>query len=278
MPDTRLGNIVSDLSMSMMALDPPANNTPNTQTPGTQGMAQGMKDMYGVDPSQNSQSVQYEGLYVVNSAGKQVELISYKDDLDTPVDFEVYDIDKDGNEDVVYKMNNAVYIKKNIFEGVRSASISSLSGGTLSGESLSGTTNSGNTLPPRPKKDLKAPAKNAIAATPEVWGASRIASFLHMSSIRSIEELRSAPNFFREMMESATQINFGFLPPWMTRDRRYRLEMYDVIHRPDELRMSRDEASGRPTDPSAFSPTSTREIVDFSMEDIPESISRLFTG
>jgi hypothetical protein len=56
---------------------------------------------------------QYEGIYILDKNNKQVRLFDYIDGVDAKVDLVYADIDKDGDKDIIYRMDNSLYLKQN---------------------------------------------------------------------------------------------------------------------------------------------------------------------
>lgn len=60
-----------------------------------------------------SSSYQYEGIYILDKNGKQTHLFSYADGVDGTEELVHIDVDKDGDDDIIYRMGNSLYLKEN---------------------------------------------------------------------------------------------------------------------------------------------------------------------
>lgn len=56
---------------------------------------------------------QYEGIYILDKNEKQIRLFDYVDGVDGTEELVYLDMDKDGDDDILYRMDNSLYLKKN---------------------------------------------------------------------------------------------------------------------------------------------------------------------
>ncbi|MDD2566021.1 MAG: VCBS repeat-containing protein [Candidatus Gracilibacteria bacterium] len=73
-------------------------------------------------------SFNYEGIYIINSSGKQSRLFDYLDEVNKDSNVVELDFDKDGDTDVIYKMGEALYLKENLTKKPSINHISSVDG------------------------------------------------------------------------------------------------------------------------------------------------------
>lgn len=61
---------------------------------------------------------QYEGIYILDKNNKQVRLFDYVDGVDGKEELVYTDTDKDGDDDIVYRMDNSLYLKQNFLKDI----------------------------------------------------------------------------------------------------------------------------------------------------------------
>lgn len=81
----------------------------NTESSGRQSASSPTVDSIAA----STYSYNYNGIYIFDSRGKQVRLFDYTDGVDGSEDVIYLDVDGDGDEDIVYRMDNNLYIKEN---------------------------------------------------------------------------------------------------------------------------------------------------------------------
>ncbi len=63
--------------------------------------------------SSTTSTYQYEGIYILDKNNKQVRLFDYIDQVDGNEELIYSDVDKDGDDDIIYRMDNSLYLKEN---------------------------------------------------------------------------------------------------------------------------------------------------------------------
>lgn len=61
----------------------------------------------------SSYSYEYNGIYILDKNGKQTRLFDYTDGVDGTEELLYMDCDGDGDDDIVYRMGNSLYLKEN---------------------------------------------------------------------------------------------------------------------------------------------------------------------
>ncbi|MBP9812037.1 hypothetical protein KBC86_01535, partial [Candidatus Gracilibacteria bacterium] len=64
----------------------------------------------------NASSYKYEGIYILDKNNKQVRLFDYTDGVDGKEELVYIDVDKDGDDDIMYRMDNSLYFKENFLK------------------------------------------------------------------------------------------------------------------------------------------------------------------
>lgn len=65
------------------------------------------------EASATASTYQYEGIYILDKNNKQVRLFDYIDGVDGKEEVVSIDVDKDGDDDIIYRMDNSLYLKQN---------------------------------------------------------------------------------------------------------------------------------------------------------------------
>lgn len=63
--------------------------------------------------SSTASSYKYEGIYILDKNNKQVRLFNYIDGVDGKESLVYIDVNKSGNNDIIYRMDNSLYLKQN---------------------------------------------------------------------------------------------------------------------------------------------------------------------
>lgn len=63
--------------------------------------------------SADSPTYQYEGIYILDKNNKQTRLFDYVDGVDGTEELVYLDADKDTDDDILYRMDNSLYLKQN---------------------------------------------------------------------------------------------------------------------------------------------------------------------
>lgn len=67
---------------------------------------------------------QYEGIYILDKNNKQVRLFDYTDGVDGKEELVYSDVDKDGDDDIIYRMDNSLYLKQNFLKDTEASHFS----------------------------------------------------------------------------------------------------------------------------------------------------------
>lgn len=154
---------------------------------------------------------QYEGIYIIDN-GKQIRLFDYTDPVDGTEELLYGDFGGNGGRDIVYRMNNSLYLKKDLSVTPRSHSATDP-----------------RTIDWRDFLGLGAPDAGDGSGNP-----------------------RMAPNYFHESFSNSNEIDFSFQPADPTNDSQFRLEYYDYIDRFDNVAAAdrgKTSESGYPVKP-----------------------------
>ncbi|MDD2487531.1 MAG: hypothetical protein PHS92_04120 [Candidatus Gracilibacteria bacterium] len=95
-------DIYDKIDKKLYAFEPSAENTSSNPSSSD---SQDSKSIY---------SYNYEGLYIVNSSGVQSSLFNYSSEISGSDKIIELDYDKDGDNDILYKMSDGLYIKDNL--------------------------------------------------------------------------------------------------------------------------------------------------------------------
>lgn len=68
------------------------------------------------DAALSASKYQYEGIYILDKNNRQVRLFDYTDLVDGKEELVYTDVDKDGDDDIVYRMDNSLYLKENFLK------------------------------------------------------------------------------------------------------------------------------------------------------------------
>jgi len=71
--------------------------------------------------STTAASYQYEGIYILDKNNKQVRLFDYIDAVDGKEELIYSDVDKDGDDDIIYRMDNSLYLKQNFSKDIETS-------------------------------------------------------------------------------------------------------------------------------------------------------------
>lgn len=100
---------------SLLALNTPSTtSTTTTTTPTTTNNP----------PSTTTASYQYQGIYILDQNNNQTRLFNYIDLVDGKESVVYIDANKNGNNDIVYRMDNSLYLKQNLLSTPPSSHIS----------------------------------------------------------------------------------------------------------------------------------------------------------
>jgi hypothetical protein len=70
------------------------------------------------ESSPSASTYKYEGIYILDKNNKQVRLFDYIDGVDGTEELISTDFDKDGDTDIIYRMNNSLYLKENFEKNI----------------------------------------------------------------------------------------------------------------------------------------------------------------
>lgn len=65
------------------------------------------------EASSTNPTYQYQGIYILDKNNKQTRLFDYVDGVDGTEELVYLDADKDGDDDILYRMDNSLYLKQN---------------------------------------------------------------------------------------------------------------------------------------------------------------------
>lgn len=74
--------------------------------------------------SSNASTYQYEGIYILDKNNNQVRLFDYIDGVDGKEELVYSDVDKDGDDDIIYRMDNSLYLKQNFLKDAETSHFS----------------------------------------------------------------------------------------------------------------------------------------------------------
>lgn len=90
----------------------------NTSVPSSSPSTSTPSSSQSTTSSTTAASYQYEGIYILDKNNKQVRLFNYIDTVDGKEELIYSDVDKDGDDDIIYRMNNSLYLKRNFSNDV----------------------------------------------------------------------------------------------------------------------------------------------------------------
>ena len=90
-----------------------AINTDDTTSAGSTTASAASSTTSTADVSSTASTYQYEGIYILDKNNKQVRLFDYTDQVDGNEELIYSDVDKDGDDDIIYRMDNSLYLKEN---------------------------------------------------------------------------------------------------------------------------------------------------------------------
>jgi len=96
-------------------------NTSETASPAADPTASAQP---AADVASSASKYQYEGIYILDKNNKQVRLFDYTDGVDGKEELVYSDVDKDGDDDIVYRMDNSLYLKQNFLKDTEASHFS----------------------------------------------------------------------------------------------------------------------------------------------------------
>lgn len=100
----------------LLSINASETNTPIADPTAVSQMTSGI--------SSSASKYRYEGIYILDKNNKQVRLFDYTDGVDGKEELVYSDVDQDGDDDIIYRMDNSLYLKQNFLKDTEASHFS----------------------------------------------------------------------------------------------------------------------------------------------------------